>query len=178
MKDMRTIRRGVLLAIATTTIMNLGIFILALTSIVLFPDLSTGDLAMPMVAREVLPPILGALLLAAITAAMMSTVDSLLLVASSALLYDLIGSGRRARGAKPLSATTTAWLNRVGVTLVGVIPLLLILSGVGKGELVQFIVLLFSALMAASFFAPVVIGVYWRRANAPGALASMAVGAS
>ena len=57
--------------------------------------------------------------------------------------------------------------------MVGIAPLALILSGVGEGELIQFIVLLFTALMAAAFFAPVVIGIYWRRATAAGALASM-----
>ncbi len=48
-----------------------------------------------------------------------------------------------------------------------------LLSGIGEGELVQFIVLLFTALMASSFFAPVVVGLFWRRANATGAAAAM-----
>jgi Na+/proline symporter len=62
--------------------------------------------------------------------------------------------------------------------VVGSVPLLLLASGVGEGELVQFIVLLFSALMAAAFFAPVVLGVYWGRANRYGAMASMVGGAA
>jgi len=80
MKDMRTIRRGVLFTIVTVLTINLLVFVLALAAIVLFPNLPTGDLAMPMVARAVLPTMLGAIMLAAITAAMMSTVDSLLIV--------------------------------------------------------------------------------------------------
>jgi len=89
MKDLPTIRRGVLFAILVITGVNLLVFILSLASVVLFPVLPTGDLAMPMIARAVLPPTLGALMLAAITSAMMSTVDSLLIVAGSALSYDL-----------------------------------------------------------------------------------------
>ena len=42
----------------------------------------------------------------------------------------------------------------------------------------QFIVLLFTTLMASSFFAPVVGGVLWRRANKQGALAAMISGIS
>ena len=53
------------------------------------------------------------------------------------------------------------------------IPVLLLLFGVGEGELVQFIVLLFTALMAAAFFMPVVLGVYWARATKEGAAAAM-----
>ena len=85
MKDMPTIRRGILFAIVVVTGINLIVFVIALAAIVLFPQLPTGDLAMPMVATAVLPPTLGAIMLAAITSAMMSTVDSLLIVAGSAL---------------------------------------------------------------------------------------------
>ena len=169
MRDLRTIRRGVLLAIIATTGMNMLVFVLALCAIVLFPSLPTGDLAMPMMASAVLPPVLGALLLAAITSAMMSTVDSLLLVAGSALSHDIFQTMLRPR------ASTDAKLRvgRLGVVLCGLVPLVLLLSGVGEGELVQFIVLLFTALMAASFCVPVVLGVFWRRATAAGAGSAM-----
>lgn len=173
MKDMGTVRRGIFLAVVLTTGMNLLVFILALTARVLFPALPTGDLAMPLVATTVLPGFLGALMLAAVTAAMMSTVDSLLLVAGSALAHDLYGSwaGEKA------SPRTRMWVDRLGIVVVGAVPLLLLATGVGEGELVQFIVLLFSALMGAAFFAPVVLGVFWGRANRFGALASMIGGA-
>ncbi len=174
MKDMRTIRRGVFLAVVVVTVLNLLVFLIALTAIVLFPTLPTGDLAMPMVATAVLPPALGAMMLAAITAAMMSTVDSLLIVAGSALSVDLYQNlvdpdaspGRR------------AFVDRAGIVVVGLVPLLLLLSGVGEGELVQFIVLLFTALMASSFAMPVVGGVLWRRATREGAAAAMVGGVS
>jgi SSS family transporter len=171
MKDMRHLRRGVLLAIVAATGLNLTIFVIALAAIVLFPGLPTGDLAMPMVARAVLPPLLGGLLLAAIAAAIMSTVSALLLVAGSALARDLYGTFRPAS-----SDRERILVGRVGILIVGIVPLLLILSGVGRGELVQFIVLLYTAVMASSFFVPVVFGVYWSRATKAGALASMTGG--
>ena len=126
---------------------------------------------MPLVARAVLPPLLGALLLAAIASAIMSTVSALMLVAGSALARDLYGTFRPAS-----SDRERILVGRVGVLLVGAAPLVLILSGVGKGELVQFIVLLYTAVMASSFFVPVVLGVYWSRATSAGALSSMAGG--
>jgi len=169
MKDMHTIRRGVLFAIVMILSINLLVFILALSAIVLFPSLPTGDLAMPMVATAVLPATLGAIMLAAITAAMMSTVDSLLIVAGSALSVDIyqnlinpdVSPGRR------------LWVDRLGILAVGSLPVMLLLSGVGEGELVQFIVLLFTALMAAAFVLPVVGGVLWPRATKQGAAAAM-----
>jgi SSS family transporter len=169
MKDMRTIRRGVLLTIVLVTGINLTVFMLSLIAVVLFPALPTGDLAMPMITRAVLPPVLGAVLLAAIAAAMMSTVDSLLIVAGSALSHDIW----RSLIDSNVSARRSAWINRAGILIVGITPLLLVLSGVGRGELVQFIVLLFTSLMASSFFVPVVFGIYWRRATRQGAIAAM-----
>lgn len=173
MRDMRAVRRGVLFAMIAATGLNLMIFVIALVTIVLFPQLPTGDLAMPIVARAVLPTVLGSLLLAAVTAAIMSTVDSLMLVAGSALAHDLYGSVW-----PEASAERRLWVGRLGIVVVGTVPLALILSGVGEGELVQFIVLLFTALMASSFFMPVLLGVYWKRATREGAAAAMLGGLS
>ena len=169
MRDMRTIRRGILLTIVLVVVLNLLVMTLGLVSIVLFPMLPTGDLAMPVVARAILPSFIGTLMLAAITSAMMSTVDSLLIVAGAALSEDIFHSlwDRAASHERRLR------IARIGIFVVGTIPLLLVLSGVGEGELVQFIVLLFTALMAASFFIPVMLGIFWRRATREGAIAAM-----
>ena len=172
MRDMKAIRRGILLAILAITGINLLVFVLAIVSVVLFPSLPVGDLAMPLVASTVLPPLLGSIMLAAITSAMMSTVDSLLIVAGSALSYDLYQN----LVDEDASQRTKDWLNRIGIAAVGITPVVLLLLGIGDGELVQLIVLLFTALMAAGFFAPVVLGVYWRRANKQGAIASIVGG--
>jgi SSS family transporter len=171
MKDMHTIRRGVLFAIVMILLLNLTVFMLGLAAIALFPELPTGDLAMPMVATAVLPATLGAVMLAAITAAMMSTVDSLLIVAGSALSVDIYQ--QLVPGASP---ERKRWVDRIGILVVGTVPLLLLLTGVGEGELVQFIVLLFTALMAAAFVMPVVGGMLWRRATKQGAAAAMVGG--
>jgi SSS family transporter len=172
MKDMRTIRRGILLTIVLATGINLMVFVLSLVSVVLFPALPRGDLAMPMISLAVLPALFGSIMLAAITSAMMSTVDSLLLVAGSALSYDIYPTF----AGRPIEGSKRVVLDRLGVLVVGVAPLILLLSGVGEDELVQFIVLLFTAIMGASFFAPVVLGVLWRRATREGAMAAMVGG--
>ena len=169
MKDMRTVRRGILFAIIMICLVNFLVMTLAIAAIGLFPRLATGDAAMPAVAMHVLPPVVGAVVLAAITSAMMSTVDSLLIVAGSALSVDIYQTlvGRR------VSDGALAWISRLGIVVVGVVPVLLLLAGMSEGTLVQIIVILFSGLMGACFFAPVVIGVYWKRATREGAVAAM-----
>ena len=169
MKDMRTIRRGILLTIVMVCTINLLVFVLALAGIAVFPSLPTGDMAMPLIAHALLPPILGAILLAAVTAAMMSTVDSLLLVAGSALSEDIYNNVL----SPGTSSEKKLVIARFGIFIVGILPLFITISGVGEGELIQFIVLLFAALMASSFCIPVVGGVLWKRATREGAIASM-----
>lgn len=169
MKDMPTIRRGILFTIVLVVLLNMLVKLSALGSMVLFPSLPTGDLSMPVIAWAVLPTFVGTLLLAAITSAMMSTVDSLLIVAGSALSEDIYVSLR----GEDVPRKERLIVARLGILVVGTVPLVLVLSGVGEGELVQIIVLLFTALMASSFFVPVVGGVYWRRATKEGAIAAM-----
>lgn len=169
MKDMKTIRRGILFAIIIVTVVNLIVMLLAVGGMVFFPQLPTGDLAMPVIARTVLPTFIGGLMLAAITSAMMSTVDSLLIVAGSALSEDIY----QTLFDPDASHERRLWIARIGIGVVGVAPLILLLSGVGEGELVQLIVLLFTALMASSFFMPVVGGVLWQGATREGAIAAM-----
>lgn len=174
MKDMRTIRRGILLTIVTVCTINLLVFVLALAGIAVFPSLPAGDLAMPLIAHALLPPVLGAILLAAVTAAMMSTVDSLLLVAGSALSEDIYNNVLYPNATKEKKLL----IARFGIFIVGLAPLILILCGIGEGALIQFIVLLFAALMASSFCIPVLGGVLWKRATKEGAIASMIGGVS
>jgi Na+/proline symporter len=169
MRDMRTIRRGIFFTIILVSGINLLVFLLGIASISLFPNLPTGDLAMPLVAKAMLPPFIGTLMLAAITSAMMSTVDSLLLVAGSALSEDIYQTFFSPNSTQKQKLK----IARIGIFIVGVIPLILVLSGVGKGELIQLIVLLFTALMASSFFMPVIGGLYWKRATKEGAIAAM-----
>ena len=169
MKDMKTIRRGILFAIIVVTGINLLVFILALAAMVLFPNLPTGDLAMPMIAKAVLPTFIGTIMLAAITSAMMSTVDSLLLVAGSALSEDIYQNFLK----KDASRSRRLLVARIGIFVVGLIPLIFIISGFAEGELVQFIVILFTAIMGAGFFTPVVGGILWKRATKEGAIAAM-----
>src|SRR5699024_10532843 len=103
---------------------------------------------------------------------MMSTVDSLLIVAGSALSNDIY---------QPIfdpkaSEKRKIWVGRIGVVIAGTVPVILLLIGVGEGELVQIMVALFSALMASSFLMPVVLGVLWKRTTKEGAISGMIAG--
>ena len=63
--------------------------IMGLVARVKIPDLPKFDQAMPMIIKEMMPPLAGGIIIVVLFAALMSTVDSLLIVISSAVVRDI-----------------------------------------------------------------------------------------
>ena len=78
MKDTKTIRRGILWVFVLVGVAHFLVFLLAMGIRALTPNLPNSDMAMPAIASAYMPGIIGSVLLAAVVAAMMSTVDSIL----------------------------------------------------------------------------------------------------
>lgn len=133
---------------------------------VMLPELSTSDNAFARVASEVLPAGITGLVLAAALAAVMSTASAGLL-ASSTILSNDVYAGFIARGDHD-----RVLVSRVTTLLVGVIVLVisLIVSDVVGALTVAY------DLLSGALFVPIVGALFWRRATAAGALASMAAG--
>jgi Na+/proline symporter len=169
MRDDKTIRKAVGVAILFNVIIASSVAIIGMSLKALYPQLTVVDAASTVFASEVLPPIVGALVMTAVIAAVMSTVDSVLLVAGPAISHDIYYRlvnpeaevGKRMR------------INRLATLVIGAVPILLTLRQL---DIVQFVVIAFAALLASTVFIPVVVGLYWRRASAAGAITSMVVG--
>ena len=78
-------------ALAWATIIYIGMVVLGWSARVLTPELGDGESALLEVAAELLPAVLGGLIAGGVLAAIMSTSDSQLLVAGSAVSHDLRG---------------------------------------------------------------------------------------
>jgi sodium/proline symporter len=129
-------------------------------------------------ARDLFPPFLAGLMLAALLAAIMSTADSQLLVVSSSLTRDLYEKViRKGREIPPRAAVT---LGRVVTILVilAAATLSLVSAQAGKGvfSTVFAYVLLAWAGLGAAFGPPLLFSLWWKRSTRHGALASFLVG--
>ena len=114
-------------------------------------------------------PLVGGLVLAAVLAAIMSTVSSQLIVCSSALVEDLYKIA-----GKEASSKQQVVLGRAGVLVVAVVAGLLAINPSGTIlELVGFA----WAGFGASFGPVILLSLYWRRLTWQGALAGMLTGA-
>jgi SSS family solute:Na+ symporter len=135
-----------------------------LVAFALYPDLESQDQAFPTLATRLLPAGLRGVFVAAFLAALMSSVDSYLNSAATILSYDLVG---RFGGRSTMSSARIGRLITVGLCAWG-IGFALWCSTLTAG-----VYAIFQTLM--SFFqgpalALLLCGVFWRRANAAGAL--------
>lgn len=88
LKDEASLRQGRVIALAWAVIVYAGMLLLGLCTRVLFIDLGDSEQVLFKAAGELLPPVIAGVMLAAVLSAIMSTADSQLLVAASAISYD------------------------------------------------------------------------------------------
>jgi SSS family transporter len=165
-KDTRTIRRAVGFSIVLQAIIAVSVTLLGVSARVIFPDLSSPDLATTTIATDLLPPLVGGLLLAAILAAIQASVSAVLLMLGSAVSHDIV---KKALG-KQLSDRNQVRLTRLVVLLMGLVPIPLALHPL---PLIQQIWINAAALIGSSFAVPNLLGMVWRRATGAGALSAM-----
>jgi SSS family transporter len=136
---------------------------------VLVPELDSADQAIPALTRLVLNDWGGALFLAGVVAAGMSTFAGVLIIISSSMVRDvwIQGLGRTLTPAAELRA------NRVMSLAVGVVSLLIALR---PPALVLVLTAFSWAVIASTNLWPLLFGVYWRRTSPRATLASMVAG--
>lgn len=169
MRDDRTVKQAVAVALFFNVLTATAVAIVAMSMRVLYPQLQNPDAASTIYASQVLPPLMGALVMLAVFAAVLSTVDSVLLVTGPAISHDVYY-----RIINPsASHERRVLVGRIATVAVGVIPILLTLQQL---DIVQFIVVAYTALLGSTILIPVVVGLYWKRASTAGVIASMVVG--
>ncbi len=166
MRDERTVRQAIAVSIGFQLLIGVSVMAIGLLTRVLFPSLISADQASSIMAFEVLPPLIGALLIVAMLSAIMSTVNSILLVTGASVAHDLYGRFLRPKA----SQRHLVMVNRVSILVLALIPLYFALQKYGD---VQAIVVEQAKFIASFFFVPVVIGLNWRRGSGPGAIAAM-----
>ncbi len=149
-----------------------ALFIIAMPGVIaaeLFPEMDSGDKAYVRMLTELLPIGVKGLCVAGLIAAIMSSVDSGLCACSSLLAFDFIV------GKKQWSERRMLWLGRWLV--LGLLALAIVIAPNIKkfGGLFDYLIQIWS-LTAPPVFVCVVFGLFSRRVNGRGALATLIVG--
>ncbi|MFC2011205.1 sodium:solute symporter [Chloroflexota bacterium] len=147
-----------------------GITVIGMGAFALFPQIAPEQ-AFPIIIKEILPPFLGGIVLAALLCAVMSSADTCLLSASTILTVDVI------KPFKPsLSQKGILSLSRCAIVVLGVVALVvaLYLGGVIRALLFAYTV------YTAGLVLPVIAGFYKNRLKVTslGALVAIVGGGS
>ncbi|HIY23251.1 MAG TPA: sodium/proline symporter PutP [Candidatus Brachybacterium merdigallinarum] len=132
-------------------------------------DAENGESVFLDLAQLLFHPLIAGFLLAAVLAAIMSTVSSQLIVTSSALVEDFIGGV----GVK-LTESAKLWGGRIGVLVVSVVAVLLALD---PNSSVLALVAFAWAGFGSAFGPIVLLSLFWRRLTVAGAAVGMVAGA-
>ena len=116
-------------------------------------------------------PVVGGVLLSAVIAAVMSTADSQLLLASAIATEDL---PLLRKFAQTLDSSARVWLGRGLLVVTGVVSLALLWL-LGEQSVFSLVAFAWGG-MAAAFAPATILALYWRRFNWQGAVAAMVVG--
>jgi sodium/proline symporter len=134
-----------------------------------------GEQVLPEMVAALFPPIVVGLYIAAVLAAIMSTIDSLLLVASSAVTRDVYQQMWKP-DARPESLASLSRIVTFGLAIVA-LCIALGISVVSPGRTIFWYVIFGWSGIAATFCPVMILALSWKRYNVWGALASMLTGA-
>ena len=146
-------------------------YLVGMFAVLILPELEDPEMAIFEVAGKLLPAAVTGLVMAAIMAAIMSTADSLLLQTGSIASRDLYE-----RFLNPdATEQQMVWVSRGLVLAIAVIGYAVALY---EPPTVFSIVIFATSVLGSAFLPAYVCAVWWPKANTPGALASMIVGAT
>ncbi len=167
-RDAATVRKGVAWNAGALFIFAFVPPLIGMIARALHPNLSAPELAMPTIFMEDLPVWFGALGLAAVVSAEISTADAVLFMLSTSLSQDLY-KGFINRNASDSEVLRVA---RAAAILGGILGVLVAL----KASTVIGALGIFYSLLSVSLFVPVVLGLYVPKADSRNAYAAILFG--
>jgi sodium/pantothenate symporter len=170
-RDSRTLRHAMLYLTAYNALIYIPLIFIFVAARGILPGLTSSDEVMPRLVIRLANPYVAGLILAAPYGAVMSTVSGFLLIIASGLVRDVYQRFLRPRA----SEREVAWASYAATVAVGLVVAVVALN---PPTYLQLLVVFASTGMAASFLTPALLGAFWRRATAAGALAAMATGSA
>ncbi|MEQ4530145.1 MAG: sodium/pantothenate symporter [Mixta sp.] len=171
-KDSKAVHRGIIVGTIVVAVLMLGMHLAGALGRTILPDLTVPDRVIPTLMLTVLPPFAAGIFLAAPMAAIMSTINAQLLQSSATIVKDLY------LRLYPQHMDNEPRLRRLSGVVTLVIGLLLLLAAWNPPDMLIWLNLLAFGGLEAVFLWPLVLGLYWEKANAAGALSAMIAGAA
>ena len=168
MKDHKTMFKAILLGTAGMFFSATLIEWAGVNGIASIPNIEKADQIIPMILQRGMNPFLASIFIAGIVAAGMSTIDGILVTTTGAVTRDIYQKIIN----KDATDENVMKLSKVVTVIIGII---VICFGVFQpGSIFEINLFAFSGM--AIFVVPILFGIYWKKATAKGAIASVIVG--
>jgi Na+/proline symporter len=170
-EDDRTLRGAMAYSVVFQSFIYVCATLIAIASGVLLPDLEKPDLTVPTLVARLLPPVVGAIIVAAALAAIMSTLSSILLLSGSLMVENVFVKflGKSVDDREGL---------RIARRVTFIIGAAAVLVAVRPPAAIFWIVTIAFSLLASAFTFPFLLGLWWPRATKEGGIAGMLGGAA
>ncbi|WP_106495176.1 sodium/pantothenate symporter [Lentibacillus sp. Marseille-P4043] len=168
-KNARSMHRAIIIGTVVVGFIMLNMHLIGVFARPILPDIVVGDKVMPLIALEVLPNWLAGVVLAAPMAAIMSTVDSLLLLVSSAIVKDLYLNYIQPKASHRR-------IKRLSMGITAILGIIVFCMALNPPDLIIWLNLFAFGGLEAAFIWPIVMGLYWNKGNKYGAISSMVTG--
>ncbi len=173
-RDSHSMHTAIVVGTCAVSFIMMGMHFCGAVGSAILPELEIPDLIMPNLAMNVLPPVVAGLFLAGPLAGVMSSIDSQLIQMSSTLVKDLYINYINPRAAE--NSVGQSRVKKMSFYCTGLLGLIVFLAAIRPPNLIVWLNLFAFGGMEAAFLWPLVLGLYWQRANAAGALASILAG--
>jgi sodium/proline symporter len=165
-EDETQVAKAGFISVACMLFFTSGAVFIGLAGRVLFPELSDPELIMPTLSRELFPPVITGILVVVLLAAIMSTVDSLLILVSSAITRDLLQ-----KVIKPnLSDNKLVLIGKACTFVIGICALCIALT---ENRAIFWLVLFSWSGLGATFGPIIICSLIWAKVTLPGAIAGI-----
>jgi SSS family solute:Na+ symporter/sodium/pantothenate symporter len=168
-RDARTLRYSIIYLTIYNALIYIPLIFIFVAARTILPGLASSDDVMPSLVIKLANPYVAGLILAAPYGAVLSTVSGWLLIVSSGLVHDIYQ-----RFLRPTAGEREiAWASYSGTVAVGLIAALI---ATHPPRYLQLIIVFSGTGMASAFLMPALLGAFWRRTTAAGAIAAMVTG--
>lgn len=173
-KQAKQIKPAMIIAMCWTTLTLFASIFVGIFGAFAIENLSNSENIFIMLVQELFPAIVSGIMLSAVLAAIMSTADSQLLVASTAFSNDVYSLLKKRIKKKEATDKELMWVARITVLILSVIGFVIALDE--DSSIFRLVQYAWGGLGSA--FGPVVLfSLYSKKLNKYGAIASIAVGA-
>jgi sodium/pantothenate symporter len=167
-KNTRALKRGIWLGAILVCVWTLLLCMAGAIGRSIVPDLAVSDEISPWLAMNVMPPALSGIVLAGIVAGIQTTVAAMAIIIASSIARNVLRELRPDVSPEAVKAASRWTMGLCLGIAIGLATL--------QPDLIQWIIFFSIGGLEAATFAPILLGMFWKRGNRWGALSSIVWG--